>query len=81
MIIDAALCLANLNCHWDVDKRGCEPGPLKAEDTSDILAFILQSNGFPAGTAPLAAGEGLKSVNFDVAKPVPQAMPAAKRPR
>ena len=31
-ISDAALCLANPNCHWDVDKRGCEPGPLKTED-------------------------------------------------
>jgi len=20
------------NCHWDVDKRGCEPGPLQATD-------------------------------------------------
>jgi hypothetical protein len=31
-ISDSALCLANPNCHWDVDKRGCEPGPLKTED-------------------------------------------------
>ena len=31
-ISDSALCLANPNCHWDVDKRGCEPGPLKAGD-------------------------------------------------
>ena len=59
------------------------PGTLKPENTSDILAFILQSNGFPAGTATLAAGDGLKSVNFDVAKPVPQVtpVPPAKRPR
>jgi hypothetical protein len=31
-ISDSALCLANPNCHWDVDKRGCEPGPLQAQD-------------------------------------------------
>jgi hypothetical protein len=31
-ISDSALCLANPNCHWDVDKRGCEPGPLQATD-------------------------------------------------
>ena len=31
-ISDSALCLANPNCHWDVDKRGCEPGPAKAQD-------------------------------------------------
>jgi hypothetical protein len=31
-ISDSALCLANPNCHWDVDKRGCEPGPLQASD-------------------------------------------------
>jgi hypothetical protein len=24
---DSALCLANPNCHWDGEKRGCEPGP------------------------------------------------------
>ena len=59
------------------------PGTLSAGNTSDILAFILQSNGFPAGATSLAAGDGLKSVNFDVAKPVPQAtpMPPAKRLR
>jgi mono/diheme cytochrome c family protein len=59
------------------------PGTLKPESTSEILAFILQSNGFPAGVTPLAAGDGLKSVNFDVAKPMAPAMsmPPAKRPR
>lgn len=59
------------------------PGTLKPENTSDILAFILRSNGFPAGTATLAAGDGLKSVIFDVTKPVPQvtSMSPAKRPR
>jgi hypothetical protein len=32
MISDAALCLANPNCHWDVDKRGCEPGQAAYRD-------------------------------------------------
>jgi len=32
MIGDAALCLANPDCHWDVDKRGCYPGPLPVQD-------------------------------------------------
>jgi mono/diheme cytochrome c family protein len=46
------------------------PGTLKPEDTTSILAFILQANGFPSGTAPLAEGDALKPINFDVAKPV-----------
>jgi mono/diheme cytochrome c family protein len=45
------------------------PGTLKAEDTGAILAFILQANGFPSGATPLAAGDALKAINFDVAKP------------
>ena len=31
-IRDSALCLANPNCHWDGEKRGCYPGPLEAAD-------------------------------------------------
>jgi quinoprotein glucose dehydrogenase len=46
------------------------PGTLKAEDTIDILAFILQANGFPSGPTPLAASDALKTINFDVARPV-----------
>jgi mono/diheme cytochrome c family protein len=45
------------------------PGTLKTEDTTNILAFILQANGFPSGATPLAAGDALKTINFDVAKP------------
>ena len=29
---DAALCLANKNCHWDYQKRGCYPGPGEPKD-------------------------------------------------
>ena len=32
MIGDAALCLADPNCHWDGAKRGCFPGPLPKQD-------------------------------------------------
>jgi hypothetical protein len=32
MIGDAALCLANPNCHWDVNRRGCYPGPAAKQD-------------------------------------------------
>jgi len=32
MIGDAALCLADPNCHWDGEKRGCYPGPLPKKD-------------------------------------------------
>ena len=31
-ISDSALCLANKNCHWDYQKRGCYPGPGEAKD-------------------------------------------------
>jgi mono/diheme cytochrome c family protein len=46
------------------------PGMLKPENASDMVAFILQANGFPSGATPLAVGDALKMVNFDVAKPV-----------
>ena len=29
---DSAICASDPNCHWDVDKRGCYPGPLEAPD-------------------------------------------------
>ena len=29
---DSAICASDPNCHWDVDKRGCYPGPLQAPD-------------------------------------------------
>jgi hypothetical protein len=32
MIGDAALCLANPNCHWDGGRRGCYPGPAEHGD-------------------------------------------------
>jgi hypothetical protein len=29
---DAAICLADPNCHWDGEKRGCYPGPGEKRD-------------------------------------------------
>ena len=36
MIGDSALCLADPNCHWDVQKRSCFPGPLPAQDVCAV---------------------------------------------
>ncbi len=33
-----------------------DPGSLKPEDNAAVTAYILQQNGYPAGTAPLANG-------------------------
>jgi mono/diheme cytochrome c family protein len=33
-----------------------DPGSLKPEDNNAVTAYILQQNGYPAGTAPLAKG-------------------------
>jgi mono/diheme cytochrome c family protein len=41
-----------------------------AKDKADILAFILQSNKFPAGTTELAPEtEALKAIKFEATKP------------
>jgi mono/diheme cytochrome c family protein len=38
-----------------------DPGSLKPEDYNAVTAYILQQNGYPSGTAPLAKGAaGLK---------------------
>jgi hypothetical protein len=36
MIGDSALCLADPNCHWDGEKRGCYPGPLPYKDVCAV---------------------------------------------
>lgn len=46
------------------------PGTLKPQDTTDIIAFMLRTNGLPAGATALTPGEGLKAITFDVTKPV-----------
>jgi len=55
------------------------PATLRASDTADILAFLLQSNNFPAGPAELQAGDGLKLVSFDASKPAPKNGGSGKR--
>jgi hypothetical protein len=36
MIGDSALCLANPNCHWDGERRGCYPGPAQHQDACAV---------------------------------------------
>ena len=36
MIGDAALCLANPDCHWDSNARGCYPGPAEHQDACAV---------------------------------------------
>jgi len=48
------------------------PGSLSPTTNADILAFILKSNNFPAGTKELSA-DGLKSIRFDAVKPAGKA--------
>ena len=55
------------------------PATLSSSDTADILAFLLQSNNFPAGPAELQAGDTLKLVSFDVTKPAAKIGGAGKR--
>jgi mono/diheme cytochrome c family protein len=43
------------------------PGTLSANDTADILAFLLKANNFPSGATALEAGSGLKSISFEAA--------------
>jgi hypothetical protein len=33
---DAALCLANPNCHWDGERRGCYPGAAEYQDACAV---------------------------------------------
>ena len=55
------------------------PATLSSSDTADILAFLLKSNNFPAGSAELQAGDTLKLVSFDASKPAPKIGGSGKR--
>jgi len=47
-----------------------KPGSMTREMTSDIIAFILSANQFPAGKTEMAhAGEMLKDIRIDAQKP------------
>jgi mono/diheme cytochrome c family protein len=42
-----------------------DPGSLKPEEFAAVTAYILQQNGYPAGTAPLAnGGPGMKDAKI-----------------
>jgi S-disulfanyl-L-cysteine oxidoreductase SoxD len=46
------------------------PGHLTSEQTASMVAFILASNGFPAGQKELPTDPtGLKAIRFDATKP------------
>lgn len=46
------------------------PGSLSAATNADITAFLLKSNGFPAGAKELSAAvEDQKTITFDAVKP------------
>jgi mono/diheme cytochrome c family protein len=45
-----------------------EPGSLSETEVLDILAFLLQTNGFPAGETPLKSATDLDGVTFVRAK-------------
>jgi mono/diheme cytochrome c family protein len=50
------------------------PGTLSAGDTTDLIAFLLKANNFPAGANELAGSiDVLKAINFDVTKPAVKA--------
>lgn len=46
------------------------PGTLRPQIAADILAYMLQENGFPAGSKELApASESLSSISFELLNP------------
>ena len=44
------------------------PGVLNSQSSTDVVAFLLQQNGMPAGTAPLQPGL-LSQIRIDPTKP------------
>ncbi|MBV9768554.1 MAG: cytochrome c [Bryobacterales bacterium] len=47
-----------------------QPGRLSREQNADILAFLLSSNGFPAGSRELSSeAESLGKIRFEAARP------------
>ena len=53
------------------------PGTLRPAIAADILAFLLKSNNFPAGSKELGSDmDALKTISFDVFKPKPAATKA-----
>jgi mono/diheme cytochrome c family protein len=56
------------------------PGSLGPSANVDILAYILKSNNFPAGTKELRAGD-LNAIRFDASRPPPVAATKMRKAR
>ena len=48
------------------------PGSLPAQDYTDIVAFILQQNGFPAGSGELPAESAAAQILITAKRPSPE---------
>jgi cytochrome c len=45
-----------------------DPGSLSEQETLDVVAYLLQENGYPAGKRPLGPPDGLNKIQFVAAK-------------
>jgi alcohol dehydrogenase (cytochrome c) len=53
-----------------ISMPGDKPGSLPRQEVADVLAFVLQKNGLPAGTEELATDpDTLKLIKFLAKKP------------
>jgi S-disulfanyl-L-cysteine oxidoreductase SoxD len=76
----AGMTLADLFDKINITMPLSAPGTLSRANTADILAFILKSNNFPAGNKELGSdNDALKSISFDVSKPLPAPVAKAKK--
>jgi mono/diheme cytochrome c family protein len=51
-----------------------DPGSMSRDEYADVVAFLLKSNGFPAGTAPLdRRSEVMATIGIQAQKPVASA--------
>src|ERR1700683_4557906 len=58
------------------------PGTLSAGDTTDLIAFLLKANNFPAGGNELSSSiDALKTIRFDAAKPPAAVKAVASKPK
>jgi mono/diheme cytochrome c family protein len=45
-----------------------DPGSLSEQETLDVVAYLLQENGYPAGKKPLGPPDALNKIQFVAAK-------------
>jgi polar amino acid transport system substrate-binding protein len=45
-----------------------DPGSLSEQETVDVVAYLLQENGYPAGKKPLGPPDALNKIQFVAAK-------------